>query len=453
MHYHHRWCDSFYCTLLVGRLINVLNRNRLRMPTRGRERERKRRRHRSDDDDDDSIFTGWKLGLVVGVIVVCFAMLYPTIIHPMLMSLIVTFPEKADEKGLEFFRRLATLPFSTHGFFRAQNSSAESKVDAIAGKTCKASPATSFSISIDVGGRTPPPPPVTPSRPPVHPGMGGGGGRPGGPGGRHDVHPAMRMAQQQAETQSSGRGMFTWMLPLYTVGVVVFLLYTLFKSKGKKKKRSRYDSSDYSSDDGDEYNDSLKKKIGKRKLRSLQERLQQTEEAMTKILEQLEAVQTAGALVEGEQIKKEGKDAKETSSEAPKEANAKNEQYINDLEQALRDFKILSEAYEGEKAMRRRGSETDEDQTSSEELNSQSDESDEEDDEEVAVDNKKKNKPSNPEASEEETELPNAHPNKVKIEEIDNDEEESAAVAPAESTIEPKRARQSRNVRRRAKKV
>ncbi|WKY04574.1 hypothetical protein Q1695_005520 [Nippostrongylus brasiliensis] len=390
MHYHHRWCDSFYCTLLVGRLINVLNRNRLRMPTRGRERERKRRRHRSDDDDDDSIFTGWKLGLVVGVIVVCFAMLYPTIIHPMLMSLI---------------------------------------------------------------GRTPPPPPVTPSRPPVHPGMGGGGGRPGGPGGRHDVHPAMRMAQQQAETQSSGRGMFTWMLPLYTVGVVVFLLYTLFKSKGKKKKRSRYDSSDYSSDDGDEYNDSLKKKIGKRKLRSLQERLQQTEEAMTKILEQLEAVQTAGALVEGEQIKKEGKDAKETSSEAPKEANAKNEQYINDLEQALRDFKILSEAYEGEKAMRRRGSETDEDQTSSEELNSQSDESDEEDDEEVAVDNKKKNKPSNPEASEEETELPNAHPNKVKIEEIDNDEEESAAVAPAESTIEPKRARQSRNVRRRAKKV
>ncbi|VDL72329.1 unnamed protein product [Nippostrongylus brasiliensis] len=262
--------------------------------------------------------------------------------------------------------------------------------------------------------RTPPPPPVTPSRPPVHPGMGGGGGRPGGPGGRHDVHPAMRMAQQQAETQSSGRGMFTWMLPLYTVGVVVFLLYTLFKSKGKKKKRSRYDSSDYSSDDGDEYNDSLKKKIGKRKLRSLQERLQQTEEAMTKILEQLEAVQTAGALVEGEQIKKEGKDAKETSSEAPKEANAKNEQYINDLEQALRDFKILSEAYEGEKAMRRRGSETDEDQTSSEELNSQSDESDEEDDEEVAVDNKKKNKPSNPEASEEETELPNAHQNKEK---------------------------------------
>ncbi|RCN26921.1 hypothetical protein ANCCAN_27351 [Ancylostoma caninum] len=96
--------------------------------------------------------------------------------------------------------------------------------------------------------------------------------------------------------------MFTWMLPLYTVGVVIFLLYTLFKSKGKKKRRSRFDSSDYSSDDGDEYNDRLKKKIGKRKLRGLQERLQQTEEAMSKILEQLEAVQAAGALIDGEQV-------------------------------------------------------------------------------------------------------------------------------------------------------
>ncbi|VDN35130.1 unnamed protein product [Cylicostephanus goldi] len=56
------------------------------MPDRGRERERKRRRRYSDEEDDDNGFTGWKLGLVVGVIVVCFAMLYPTVIHPMLMG-------------------------------------------------------------------------------------------------------------------------------------------------------------------------------------------------------------------------------------------------------------------------------------------------------------------------------------------------------------------------------
>ncbi|KAE9421065.1 hypothetical protein Angca_008809, partial [Angiostrongylus cantonensis] len=179
---------------------------------------------------------GWKLGLVIGVIVVCFAMLYPTVIHPMIMSFV---------------------------------------------------------------GRGEPPKPPTPSRPPIHPGMRGpADSKTGGSGGRHDIHPAMRMAAQQAETQSSGRGMFTWMLPIYTVGVVIFLLYTLFKSKSKRKRRSRYDSSDFSSDDRDEYNDRLSRRIGRRKLRGLQERLQQTEEAMTKILEQLEAVQAAGALID-----------------------------------------------------------------------------------------------------------------------------------------------------------
>ncbi|RCN53482.1 hypothetical protein ANCCAN_00548, partial [Ancylostoma caninum] len=211
----------------------------------------------------------------------------------------------------------------------------------------------------------------TPSRPPVHPGMGGPAAAHRAPGGRADIHPAMRMAQAQAETQSGGRGMFTWMLPLYTVGVVIFLLYTLFKSKGKKKRRSRFDSSDYSSDDGDEYNDILKKKIGKRKLRGLQERLQQTEEAMSKILEQLEAVQAAGALIDGEQVPADTSEDKE-NSEPKASTNAKNDQYINDLEKALRDFKVLSDAYEEEKSLRKRGSAT-EDDTSTEELNSGSD--------------------------------------------------------------------------------
>ncbi|VDM57385.1 unnamed protein product [Angiostrongylus costaricensis] len=206
------------------------------MPDRGRERERKRRRRRSSDEDDN-LLSGWKLGLVIGVIVVCFAMLYPTVIHPMIMSFV---------------------------------------------------------------GRGEPPKPPTPSRPPIHPGMRGpGDSRTGGPGARHDIHPAMRMAAQQAETQSSGRGMFAWMLPIYTAGVVIFLLYTLFKSKSKRKRRSRYDSSD----------DRLSRRIGsvsgRRKLRGLQERLQQTEEAMTKILEQLEAVQAAGALIEGEPVRQQ----------------------------------------------------------------------------------------------------------------------------------------------------
>ncbi|KAK6042965.1 hypothetical protein COOONC_19529 [Cooperia oncophora] len=71
-----------YPTLIHPMLMNLIGKNA------GSRRERKRRRRHSDSEDEDSIFTGWKLGLVVGVIVVCFAMLYPTLIHPMLMNLI-----------------------------------------------------------------------------------------------------------------------------------------------------------------------------------------------------------------------------------------------------------------------------------------------------------------------------------------------------------------------------
>lgn len=376
-------------------LTRMTIRSTCRMPDRGRDRERKRRRRHSDEDDDDSIFAGWKLGLIVGVVVVCFAMLYPTIIHPMLMSFI---------------------------------------------------------------GRKEPPPVATPQRPPVHPGMGGpGGARPGGPS-RHDVHPAMRMAQQQAESQSSGRGMFTWMLPLYTVGVVVFLLYTLFKSKGKKKKRTRYDSSDFSSDDGDVYNDRLKKKIGKRKLRGLQERLQQTEQAMTKILEQLEAVQAAGALVEGEAPQAiEQVESKDKPEAAPLEVDAKNEQYINDLEKALRDFKILSEAYEGEKKLRRRNSQSEEDGTSSEEMNSESDtHTDEEEGEEDEEAEAKATKASDEEPDEdsEEEESPKQS-KKVKKSKAEASNKAMDAAVPLESTTEskPTAKSSSKNMRRRTKKV
>ncbi|VDP14997.1 unnamed protein product [Heligmosomoides polygyrus] len=346
------------------------------MPDRGRDRERKRRRRHSDEDDDDSIFAGWKLGLIVGVVVVCFAMLYPTIIHPMLMSFI--------------------------------------------GECCS---------------RKEPPPVATPQRPPVHPGMGGpGGARPGGPS-RHDVHPAMRMAQQQ--------------------------------SKGKKKKRTRYDSSDFSSDDGDVYNDRLKKKIemklddqnsGKRKLRGLQERLQQTEQAMTKILEQLEAVQAAGALVEGEAPQAiEQVESKDKPEAAPLEVDAKNEQYINDLEKALRDFKILSEAYEGEKKLRRRNSQSEEDGTSSEEMNSESDtHTDEEEGEEDEEAEAKATKASDEEPDEdsEEEESPKQS-KKVKKSKAEASNKAMDAAVPLESTTEskPTAKSSSKNMRRRTKKV
>ncbi|KAK5986910.1 Resistance to inhibitors of cholinesterase, partial [Trichostrongylus colubriformis] len=261
-----------------------------------------------------------------------------------------------------------------------------------------------------------------------------------------------------AETQSSGRGSFTWMLPLYTVGVVIFLLYTLFKSKGKKKRRSRYDSSDESSDDDDVYNSRLKKKIGKRKLRSLQERLQQTEEAMSKILEQLEAVQTAGALVEGELPNKAGpsESNEKNKQEGSIEVNPKNEQYINDLEKALRDFKTLSDAYEEEKNQRRRGSphtQSEEDETSSEELNSASDEDEEDESEEgqpaKTTDKKERRRKQSEDDAEDasEEESPMERRSKQK-----NLHEEPV---PTESTITPSNetTKSEKQIRRRPKKV
>lgn len=50
-------------------------------------------------------------------------------------------------------------------------------------------------------------------RPPIHPGAAA----------------SMRVPQAETAQQSGGRGMFTYMLPIYTIGVVGFLLYTLFK--------------------------------------------------------------------------------------------------------------------------------------------------------------------------------------------------------------------------------
>ncbi|CAI2351187.1 unnamed protein product [Caenorhabditis sp. 36 PRJEB53466] len=287
---------------------------------RDRERERKKRRRRDSGDDyeEEGGISGWKLGLVIGVIVVCFAMLYPTLFHPMLMGFLGRSPQPAASMGQQ--------------------------------------------------------------RPPIHPAMGGGGSR--HPGGGHpsrpDVHPAMRMAQAQAEGQSGGsKGMFTWMLPIYTIGVVMFLLYTLFKSKGKKtkrKKRSNYldsEEEDECDEDDSEAETKFGGKFGKKKLQGLQQRLRQTEEAMSKILEQLESVQAGAQPVDLDAAEQMADQLEEDVS--AKEAvglNETNEQYIKDLETALKEFQSLSKAYDKEKMRKLKRDESSSEEEEEEEASS-----------------------------------------------------------------------------------
>uniref|UniRef100_A0A915PJ68 Resistance to inhibitors of cholinesterase protein 3 N-terminal domain-containing protein n=1 Tax=Setaria digitata TaxID=48799 RepID=A0A915PJ68_9BILA len=223
---------------------------------------------------------GWKLGVVIGVIIICFSMLYPSMLHPLVSSL---------------FRAPSTVKTGTN-------------------------------------------------RPPIHPAM-------SSPRSRPDLHPGMRMAASQPDINtpsSSSKGMFAWMLPIYTAGVVAFLIYTLIKSKKKRRiRRHDYSSTESESDEGYIRSDGRSGGIGKRKLRGLQERLRQTEIAMEKILEQLNTISAEAANVAKQNLTKENEN-KESLEHSFDQQDGKTEQYLRDLEEALRDFKQLSKKYRKE---------------------------------------------------------------------------------------------------------
>ncbi|XP_005111195.1 resistance to inhibitors of cholinesterase protein 3 [Aplysia californica] len=63
---------------------------------------------------------------------------------------------------------------------------------------------------------------------------------------RHGPHPGMRAAaemQRQQSQQGSGRGMMGVVLPMYAIGIVLYLVYTLFKVFNKSKKTNNNNSS------------------------------------------------------------------------------------------------------------------------------------------------------------------------------------------------------------------
>ncbi|CAL1535557.1 unnamed protein product [Lymnaea stagnalis] len=144
---------------------------------------------------------------------------------------------------------------------------------------------------------------------------------------RPGPHPGMRAAaemQRQQAQQGSSRGMMGVVLPMYAIGIVLYLVYTLFKVFNKSKNNSwskigdQYGGGDNSMDrmgfptdfDGScdvsnflhdnkqrkELEDLLsrvdEKNVSTEEMRILQKRLEETEAQMTRILQAMKSVQT-----------------------------------------------------------------------------------------------------------------------------------------------------------------
>jgi len=198
-----------------------------------------------------------------------------------------------------------------------------------------------------------------------------------------NMHPGMRMQQshqpildQTGQSTTGSRGpVYSWMLPLYTVGVVVFLLYTLFKIlfKSKKKKNKRRSlQTRLSSDDEEEEGEGEDNEgnMSRKQLRSLQMRLKQTEQAMAKILEQLEQVHKGDVPIPSSNLDN-------TDQNLLHQPSPPDTAYIKDLEKALKDFKDLSQDYNGRRQQKRHEREDSEDSANGEEEEEEETESEE----------------------------------------------------------------------------
>ncbi|GMS97258.1 hypothetical protein PENTCL1PPCAC_19433, partial [Pristionchus entomophagus] len=394
------------------------------MPDVARRSRHRRRRDEEEEEEDGSGFGGWKLGLVIGVIVVCFAVVYPHVFHPLLMSL------------------------------------------------------------IGRGGSSDPVQAARSDRPPMHPGMAGRGPA-GSRGPGPSAHPSIQYAQSQVEGAASkggARSLYTFMIPIYTVGVIAFLLYTMFKSKKKNRRNRRRGSDDeYSDDEEDEGRGGAgrSRPLGGRKMRDLQDRLKQTESAMSKILEQLEKAQSEGKLTP-EMMANLG-DQQATKAEKPKASKAKKSakkeqapakadktlesvaqqlpdeqttQYMEDLEKALADFKELSDLYEDAQGGRRRrqASESEsEGSPATEDLSSEDEDVDDEEDE----DEDSKASSAHPFPEEEngqDEEDGEEEENGVEVKEQESEEEEDEEQQPAREPTPPPTAKDDDKVRRRKPK-
>nr|CAD2168658.1 unnamed protein product [Meloidogyne enterolobii] len=162
-----------------------------------------------------------------------------------------------------------------------------------------------------------------------------GGGRPphAHPAAAASMHAQARAHQTQAVGGGGGRGGFAWLLPFYTIGVVLFLLYTLFKKKKKHKRpRGHLNWEDEEEDSEDESSGSDEAPRKRYKLKSVQERLRKTEKAMNEILSQLELIAT------NKEVLNEGEDKSFEDENRIKEET-------QNMEESLEKLKKLSAIY------------------------------------------------------------------------------------------------------------
>uniref|UniRef100_A0A0N5A0I6 RIC3 domain-containing protein n=1 Tax=Parastrongyloides trichosuri TaxID=131310 RepID=A0A0N5A0I6_PARTI len=244
----------------------------------------------SFEDDEEEIMPRWKMFMVVGIVVLCFAILYPNLLSPLFNS-----------------------------FFSSSRNQKQSNT-----------------------------PPISP----VHPALNNaraGGPRTGGP----NIHSAYRMAaqNQQAEASVTRGGMFGWLLPFYTIGVMIFLAYTLYKmmsnKKDKKSRRGRhrniYDSDYDECSDTDEDDDI--DNMNSKKMRRLQGQLKETEIAMTKILMQLENMQGMEALMRQATGASKNEDNNDKINEEQTDLQERLNNNTDEIRKTLDQFHSLNKYY------------------------------------------------------------------------------------------------------------
>ncbi|XP_052286486.1 resistance to inhibitors of cholinesterase protein 3-like isoform X1 [Dreissena polymorpha] len=188
---------------------------------------------------------------------------------------------------------------------------------------------------------------------------------------RHGPHPGMRAAaaEQAKQTKgSSGRGgMMGVVLPMYAIGIVVYLVYTLVKVFGKKNNKSKSDqrssptrgqetpqqSDTPEGEEGRVSPDALQRQLKKLQafssslqdnemkgmdMRKLQERLAETEAQMSKILQAMQSVQNKMGDVTAP--------SSSTNQNASAAQKAEDGQNVNDIIGSSTESTPDSESYE-----------------------------------------------------------------------------------------------------------